>query len=239
VEGSIIEQVEETVEFIKKNLHVRFEITGAPQRKEIWDYPLPALREAVINAIVHRDYGDTADIQIKIFEDVLQVWSPGFLPYNVTVKDLFDPQHTSKPRNKLIAQIFYDMGLIERYGSGIHRILEACQEADLPEPLFENFSGGFRIKFTLPKQSAESIAPQVTPQVTPQVRALIESFEGEMPRDVLMSQLSLKDREHFRKEYLIPALEAGLIEMTIPDKPKSSKQKYRLTEAGRLRITRR
>lgn len=104
IDGSIIEQVEETVGFIKKNMHVRFKITGDPQRKEIWDYPLPALREAVVNAIVHRDYGDTADIQIKMFENALQIWSPGFLPYNVTVGDLFDPEHTSKPRNKLIAQ---------------------------------------------------------------------------------------------------------------------------------------
>jgi len=149
IDGSIISQVEETVEFIKKNLHVRFEITGDPQRREIWDYPLPALREAVINAIVHRDYGDTADIQIKIFEDALQVWSPGFLPFNITVDDLFDPEHTSKPRNKLVAQIFYDLGLIERYGSGIRRILESCQDAGLLEPVFENFSGGFRIKFTV------------------------------------------------------------------------------------------
>jgi ATP-dependent DNA helicase RecG len=156
VEGSIIDQVDETVEFIKKNLHVRFEITGEPQRKEIWDYPLTALREAVINAIVHRDYGDTTDIQIKIFEDALQVWSPGFLPFNVTVEDLFNPEHTSKPRNKLIAQMFYDMGLIERYGSGIHRILEACQGADLPQPLFENFSGGFRIKFMMAEQTIKT-----------------------------------------------------------------------------------
>jgi len=152
VEGSIIDQVEETAKFIKKNLHVRFEISGEPQRKEIWDYPLPALREAVINAIVHRDYGDTADIQIKIFEDALQVWSPGFLPFNVTVEDLFDPEHTSKPRNKLIAQVFYDLGLIERYGSGIHRILESCKGESLPEPVLENFSGGFRIKFALLNQ---------------------------------------------------------------------------------------
>ncbi len=152
IDGSIIEQVEETVGFIKKNMHVRFEITGNPQRKEIWDYPLPALREAVVNAIVHRDYGDTADIQIKMFEDALQIWSPGFLPYNVTVGDLFDPEHTSKPRNKLIAQTFYDLGLIERYGSGIQRILDACIEENLPTPIFENFSGGFRIKFILPEQ---------------------------------------------------------------------------------------
>jgi len=86
VEGSIINQVDETMEFIKKNLHVRFEITGAPARKEIWDYPLIALREAVTNAICHRDYGDVADIQIKIFEDTLQIWSPGFLPFNMTPK---------------------------------------------------------------------------------------------------------------------------------------------------------
>lgn len=143
----VIDQIEESVEFIKKNLHARFEITGEPQRKELWDYPLPVLREAVINAICHRDYGDVADIQIKIFENSLQVWSPGYLPYDVTVDDLFDPEHTSKPRNKLIAQIFYDMRLIERYGSGISRILDGCQEAGLPKPFFENFSGGFRIKF--------------------------------------------------------------------------------------------
>jgi ATP-dependent DNA helicase RecG len=93
IEGSIIDQVEKTVEFIKKNLHVRFEITGEPQRKEIWDYPLPAIREAVINAICHRDYGHVSDIQIKIMEDALQVWSPGFLPFNLTVSDLFDPTH--------------------------------------------------------------------------------------------------------------------------------------------------
>ena len=69
----------------------------------------------------------------------------------MTIEDLFDPEHTSKPRNKLIAQIFYDLGLIERYGSGIQRILEACEEAGLPTPLFENFSEGFRIKFILPE----------------------------------------------------------------------------------------
>ena len=112
-------------------------------------YPLPALREAIINAICHRDYGDVADIQIKIFEDALQVWSPGALPYDVTVADLLDPEHTSKPRNKLIAQVFYDMKLIERYGSGISRMLDACGEEGLPTPLLENFSGGFRIKFML------------------------------------------------------------------------------------------
>ena len=161
MDGRVITQVEETVQFMEKNLHVRFEITGKPQRKEVWDYPLPALREAVTNAICHRDYGDVADIQIKIFEDALQVWSPGGLPCGMTIEALLDPGHSSKPRNKLIAQVFYDLGLIERYGSGIHRILDECRNAGLPEPLFENFSGGFRIKFCLPKKVTEEVAVKV------------------------------------------------------------------------------
>ena len=128
------------------------------------------------------------------------------------------------------------MGLIERYGSGIRRILEACENADLPEPLFENFSGGFRVKFTLPKQGAESIAPKVTGEVTGEVLRLLKVMTGELKRSEIQEKLSLKHEDYFREKYLIPALEAGLIEMTIPDKPRSSKQRYRLTEAGRLLI---
>lgn len=73
---------------------------------------------------------------------------------------------------------------------------------------------------------------QVTPEVTPEER-LVLAVTGEMTRQALRGAIGLKDDEHFRKFYLLPALDAGLVEMTIPDKPKTSKQKYRLTEAGR------
>jgi hypothetical protein len=73
-----------------------------------------------------------------------------------------------------------------------------------------------------------------TPEVTPEVK-LLSALIGEMTRQQLMTALGLKDDEHFRKAYLLPALEAGLIEMTIPDKPRSSRQKYRLTDQGRGR----
>lgn len=65
----------------------------------------------------------------------------------MTIEDLLDPTHSSKPRNKLIAQIFYDMGIIERYGSGIQRMIQACREAGLPDPVFEGKFGGFAITF--------------------------------------------------------------------------------------------
>lgn len=146
-EGTIIGQVDEVMNFICKHINVKFVITGKPRRDEIWDYPLDALREAIINAVCHRDYSDTADIQIKIFDDYIQIWNPGPLPFGMTLEELYQPTHSSKPRNKLIAQIFYDLGLIERYGSGIQRMINACAEAGLPEPVFEEKFGGFIVTF--------------------------------------------------------------------------------------------
>ncbi|WP_415830578.1 Fic family protein, partial [Gillisia limnaea] len=75
--------------------------------------------------------------------------------------------------------------------------------------------------------------PQVTPQVTPQVQELLNAFTGEHSRTELQNELSLLDRENFRINYLVPAIENGFVELTIPDKPKSSKQKYRLTQEGK------
>jgi len=147
--GTIVEQIDEAMDFIKKNINVRFEITGKPQREEIWDYPLDALREAVVNAVCHRDYSDNSDIQIKIYDDRFYIWNPGGLPYGITVDDLYKPGHPSKPRNKLIAQIFYDMGIIEKYGSGAQRMITACKEAGLPEPKFEECFGGFSVTFQI------------------------------------------------------------------------------------------
>ncbi|MDJ0764245.1 MAG: hypothetical protein QNJ97_14780 [Myxococcota bacterium] len=80
---------------------------------------------------------------------------------------------------------------------------------------------------------APQVAPQVTPQVTPQVARVVSVIDTEMTRMEIMVALELKDRMHFAGEYLQPALDAGLVEMTIPDKPRSSKQRYRLTELGR------
>ncbi|NIA31200.1 MAG: winged helix-turn-helix transcriptional regulator, partial [Actinobacteria bacterium] len=147
ISGTIIEQINEVMDFIRKNTDVEFVITGKPQRDEIWDYPLEALREAVINAVCHRDYSDPADIQIRIYDESIRIWNPGGLPFDMTIDDLLDPAHSSKPRNKLIAQIFYDMALIERYGSGIQRMITDCVRAGLPEPDFEEKFGGFAITF--------------------------------------------------------------------------------------------
>lgn len=145
--GTAIEQIEDVMNFIRKNTNVKFIMTGRPAREEIWDYPLEALREAVVNAVCHRDYGDNSDIQLKIHDDRFTIWNPGGLLPGMTIDELYNPNHSSKLRNKLIGQIFYDVELIERYGSGIQRIIEACREAGLPTPVFEEKFGGFLVIF--------------------------------------------------------------------------------------------
>lgn len=99
IEGILIEQVDKSIEFVKKHLKLKFEIIGEARRKEEWEYPLPAIREAVINAICHRDYTEPGDIQIRIYEDELVVWSPGKLPRGITLEDLSE-MHKSVLRNK-------------------------------------------------------------------------------------------------------------------------------------------
>ncbi|MCX6842405.1 MAG: helix-turn-helix domain-containing protein [candidate division WOR-3 bacterium] len=136
IEGSLVDQVEEALKFIQKNTNVEFVITGKPARDEIWDYPLEALREALINAVCHRDYTVPSNTDIRIHDDRLEIWSPGGLPLGITLPELFKP-HKSVLRNKGIASVLYDIGWIEKWGSGIDKIRRLCREAKRPEPDYE------------------------------------------------------------------------------------------------------
>ncbi|MGB9929831.1 MAG: RNA-binding domain-containing protein [Methanosarcina sp.] len=145
IENTLLEQVEEAMNFVRKNTGVKFVMTGKPEREEIWDYPLEAIREAVVNAVCHRDYTALAHIEIRIYDNELIVWSPGGLPMGLTMADLFKP-HASKLRNKGIAEVFFDVGIIEQWGSGIEKMRYYCKKAGLQEPIFEEYQG-FRVVF--------------------------------------------------------------------------------------------
>ena len=247
IAGSIIDQIEETMDFLKKHINVRFVITGKPRRDQIWDYPLQALREAVVNAVCHRDYGDNADIQIKVFDDHIRIWNPGFLPYGVTIEDLYRRTHTSKPRNRLIAQTFYDLEIIERYGSGIQRMLDACVVAGLPKPTLEDSMGGFMITFRkaantagtkashLPASEMELAAGTKSGLSRDQVK-ILHKCRTDCAISELMTLAGRANRTKFRDQVMKPLLVAGLMEMTVPDKPNSRLQKYRLTAKGQAVI---
>ncbi|HWR32392.1 MAG TPA: ATP-binding protein, partial [Chitinophagaceae bacterium] len=115
------------------------------QRVEKLEYPEEALREAIINAIVHKDYTGTV-IQLKVYDDKLIIWNPGTLPGDLSIEQL-KKRHSSHPRNRNIADVFFKAGYIEAWGSGINRMIEACRKAGLPEPDIKETEGGIEVIF--------------------------------------------------------------------------------------------
>jgi ATP-dependent DNA helicase RecG len=146
IEGDLIQQVEEAMAFVRRNTRMAVKIEGKLERSEKWEYPLEAVREAVTNAVCHRDYAESGNVVLKIFDDRLEVSNPGGLPAGMTVEDLKQP-HESKPRNKLVADAFFLIKYIEQFGTGIRRILNDCRRAGVPEPEFESRAGAFRMVF--------------------------------------------------------------------------------------------
>jgi ATP-dependent DNA helicase RecG len=146
IEGTVIDQVEEAMAFVRRNTSMAVTIEDRPERTEQWEYPLDAVREAITNAVCHRDYADTGNVQVRIFDHSLEVWNPGSLPAGLTVDDL-RRNHESKPRNKLIARVFFLIRYIEQFGTGTGRMIEECRKAGIPEPQFESRGGSFRVGF--------------------------------------------------------------------------------------------
>lgn len=146
VRGNLFHQFEETLNILRQYISVRYEIKGF-QREDIWDYPIPALREVVLNALIHRDYFNIANfIVIKVYDDHIWFFNQGGLPEGITVEQLKNP-HQSFLRNTLIAKVFYLAGYIEQYGSGTVRMVEWMKEAGLPEPEYKEEMGGFSVYF--------------------------------------------------------------------------------------------
>ena len=227
LKADLFSEVDGVMNFIKKHINKAYIITGRPQREERWDYPLDAIREIVINAIIHRDYRSTQDSVVKVFDDKIEIFNPGGLPSGITIEKLLKGKYISDARNKKVAEVFKAAGLIEKYGSGIKRILNAFKEYGLPPPDFEEMSGGFMV--TVYKKT-----PPVTEQVTEQVARLVALFpETASSTGELMNLLALMHRPSFLYTYLQPALDSGYIERTIPDKPQSRLQRYRLTQKGK------
>jgi len=141
----VLTEVVETMTFIRKNLMVEYIITGEPQRIERYDYPLEAIREIVTNMIVHRDYRDSGDSIIKIFDDHITFFNPGKLYDDLTVEKLQSGDYSSRSRNKALAKMFKEVGSIEKYGSGIARIKQECRNHGILEPIFEEFQHGFKV----------------------------------------------------------------------------------------------
>jgi ATP-dependent DNA helicase RecG len=141
----LFSEVEAVMEFIRKHINKEIIITGDTRNTERWEYPLDAIRELALNMIVHRDYTSSYDSVIKIFRDRIIFFNPGALPDAISLQQLLADNYVSRPRNKQIAEIFKETGLIEKYGSGIKRVRVKFAECGLPEPEFQSMVDGMQI----------------------------------------------------------------------------------------------
>lgn len=151
--------------------------------------------------------------KFEIFPDRLEITSAGRLPESLSKEEFFNG--ISIPRNKELMRIYRDLELVESLGSGIPRILRAYSEDCF------KFTDNF-IRITFPISGHASV----------QVKKLISVLVGEKGRSELQELLSIKNRDYFRTDYLLPAIKNGYVELTIPERPNSQNPKYRLTEKG-------
>ncbi len=239
-DGGIVADIEDSLRFIERNTRTAYKIEKL-QREEITQYPMPALREAITNSVMHRDwFMDGANVFIEIFDDRIEVSSPGGLAKGMHIEDLGTK---SVRRNPLIADLLHRISFIEKAGTGIRRMRDGARDQGYPEPNFTAdgfFTAVFKPVVSKIEDDKVHINNASTPQVprkypasTPQVLAILKYAEliGRT-REELQMTAEIKDREYFRKEYLTPLLLDGFLELTIPDKPNSPKQRYKTTVAG-------
>ena len=123
IEGDLFQQVKEVEKFIFRNIKLEAWIEDRKlERQERWEYPPEAIREALVNAIVHRDYRSRGKVQVRIYDDRIEFWNPGKLPEGWTIETL-KQEHTSEPFNPLIFKMFFWVGEVEEVGSGTNKIV--------------------------------------------------------------------------------------------------------------------
>jgi len=155
--GTLPEMINEAERFVRRNTRIAAKITGF-ERREITEYPYPAIREAIANAVAHRDY-HRADVEVRvsIFADRIEVQSPGRLPAPLTLDTLGEEYAL---RNRLIAELLFNIRYIERWNTGILRMRRWMREHGLPEPVFQEVGQTFKVTFQGPGERILDLIPE-------------------------------------------------------------------------------
>lgn len=146
VHGNLFEQIEKTIDLLfTKYIKAEISYEGI-NRVEKYEYPKEAIREALLNAIAHKDYSGGVPIQISVYGDKIIFWNEGKLPEDWTIKNLLE-KHASRPYNPDIANVLFRSGYIESWGRGTIKIIKECKQAGLPEPVFRYESSDIALEF--------------------------------------------------------------------------------------------
>ena len=234
--GTAFQLVDQAVDFVLSKIALlvgtRAESVQAPVAYEI---PKEVVTEAIVNAVAHRDYTSNASVQVMLFSDRLEVLNPGRLPYPLTLEQLRGT-HQSVPNNRLLARSLYLTQYIEELGTGTLDIIRHCREAGLREPEFTD-SSGFKVTIWR-ATSPERI--KVQPESLPgnlKSKILNLLAEGSLSKSELSKRLGYKQLSGQFNKIFRNLLADEMIEYTLPEKPRSRYQQYRLTDKGRTELT--
>jgi predicted HTH transcriptional regulator len=220
--GTLLEQYQRSFAFIRRNLHHVQRGRGFNTLGEL-EIPETALEELLVNALIHRDYFTSASIRLMVFTDRVEIASPGHLPDGLSIEAI--RQGRTNRRNPTLTEHASQILPYRGMSSGIPRALKEWPRIELADDVVGN-----QFSAVVWRPESEWAASPVTPPVAALLALLAEA--GELANADIRARLKLKDRTHVREYYIEPALAQGLIEYTLPGKPNSRLQKYRLTAIG-------
>ena len=230
LDGNLLDQAEQAYEFVLRHIN-QAAVTEGMYTRTRWQYPIKAIREAIRNAVIHRDYSLSGkDIKIAIYDDMVEITSPGKLPPSVDFSRLEARQ--SDIRNKVIAPFFRHLGLIDQWGNGLKLIADELKA--YPEIELNWAEVGFQFQVQFVHKSVQ-VEAQVEAQValTNTDKAILACLaKGPQAGGQLAKRLGYSQRTGNFKKSVSRLMDAGLIVYTIPDKPNSRLQQYRLTDIG-------
>ena len=210
IHGSLFQQVRQTMDLLTTKYLKSIISYDDLQRIDKLPVPRSALREAVLNSIVHKSYGSFIPIQISVYDDKLMIWNAAALPTGWTIETLMK-KHSSQPYNPEIANAFFRAGEIEAWGRGIERILSACMEADIQMPEW-NFDGsGLWVTFLF-KNDQKNDQKDVQKKLTERQKDILSllSSDGTLTIEVMSKRLGISEKTIYRELSLLKA--NGLIE---------------------------
>ncbi len=255
IDGTLAKQLEQLDQKLLSHNRVQVDFSSSPTEIRHYRYPIAALQQLTRNAVMHRSYeGTNAPIMVYWFDDRIEIINAGG-PYGRVTAGNFGKPGFADYRNPNIAETMKVLGFVQRFGVGIQMAQADLAENGNPPAEFKidlttiictvregERTRNIKVSDKLADKSDSGaelntpVAPPVTPPVTPPVKKLIEllACKGDMGNAEIRESLALSDRKHLREHYIEPSLNSGYIEYTIPGKPNSRLQKYRITAKGRV-----
>lgn len=247
--GTLFDMIDQATAFVMDRVDLAVGTRAEGKTASVptnYELPPDAVKEAIVNAVAHRDYTSNGSVQVMLFRNRLEVWNPGQLPYGLTVSKLLEP-HKSLPANPLIADPLFWTGYVDKVGTGTEDIVNLCKEKGLKEPEYHQ-EEDFRVVIWrrnpekglsegpskglskgLSKDQVSTNLNQKWEKIEPMIRLL----ENTSSATDLRAVMGMNNATKFKNNYLNPLIELGVVEMTQPESPNSPTQRYRLTEAGK------